>query len=113
MSQYFPLIERIDADLYNHGRDGLKTKLDKLLATEEEKERQQARRHQENAEKLQEISNKIAGRTALSTWVQALLALAALAVTIFFGILSARAAMKSDFNLKEMFTKTPALAETR
>jgi hypothetical protein len=112
MDQYFPLIEQIDRDFNNHGKDGLKTKLTQLLATEEEKERQQKLRHQENAEKLQEISNRIAGKTSLATWVQALIALAALAAMIFFGVAAAKMALKSDFDLKQMFSHTPVLAES-
>ena len=112
MDQYFPLIEQIDRDFNNHGKDGLKTKLTQLLATEEEKERQQKLRHQENAEKLQEISNKIAGKTYLSAIVQILLALAAIAVMIFFGIVSWRAAMHSEFDIQHMFSHAPDMAET-
>jgi hypothetical protein len=90
----------------------IRTFVDDHKATERERAKIQEERHKENSEKLAEIANTIAKRTALSTFVQALIALAALAVTIFFGVVTVKAALRSDFKIQHMFSHTPVLAES-
>jgi hypothetical protein len=40
MNQFSPLIDRMDADIYNHGQDGLKTRFDKFMAVQEDRHKQ-------------------------------------------------------------------------
>lgn len=43
MNQYFPLIDRMDADLYNHGKDGMKTQLTQFITTQTVREEERAK----------------------------------------------------------------------
>jgi len=45
MNQLLPLTERMDTDLYNHGKEGLKTQFDKFTAVQND-------RHKENSAKI-------------------------------------------------------------
>lgn len=90
----------------------VKTFMDKHEEHEETMEEIQRQRHQENAQHLTEISNRIANKTYLSSVVQVLIAIAALAVAVFFGVVTVRAALRSNFDPQHLFSHTPMVAET-
>lgn len=52
MNQISPLISRMDADLYNHGQEGLKTKFVKFMADDEATKRTQKEMHKANTARL-------------------------------------------------------------
>lgn len=60
-------VNRINADFYGNGKEGLMQQVVRFIgdvrATEKERDRQQALRHQENAEKLDEIGEALGNAT--------------------------------------------------
>lgn len=43
---------RVDADLYNHGKDGMKTQLSELITAQMTREQLEDRRHKQNRDRL-------------------------------------------------------------
>lgn len=84
MNRYLPLIDRVDADMYNHGKDGLKTQFDKFVsdhkATEKARELAQQDRHAENKRQLEDISLKVSRRSMWAAIIAIPIGLAGLAL---------------------------------
>lgn len=76
--------DRVNSDLYNHGTKGLLTTFNMFVtahATQEAmRERQQRERHQENAERLQDIANKMGHKSLSWTIAGVAVALAGCAI---------------------------------
>ncbi len=71
LNRLIPLIERVDADLYNHGKEGLKTRFETFMADHAATERTQEKMHTQNQARL--------------NWIIALLALLCTILLVIIG----------------------------
>ncbi len=100
MNQLSPLIDRMDADMYNHGSDGLLTKFTKYISDDEATKRTQKEMHQANIEKI----NTLAGRMG---WIIALLILLCTALGLimtFKGLAKASQLITDPFHSESAIT---------
>jgi hypothetical protein len=93
MHQFLPWQARVDGDLYNHGKDGMKTKFDKFIAAHEKEKEVLKDQHKENRGKL-----------------NILIALVALLCTIVGTILAVRGFQKTS-HLLLLNSNSPAYVE--
>ncbi len=94
MSLQEAAMDRVHNDLYNHGKDGLLTRFNVFFAKHEEREevldQQQEKRHQENSDKLESLKMKMGQKDLFWKVAAVMVAIAALAVTIFMAIAASR-----------------------
>jgi len=91
MNEYLPLIDRMDEDLYNHGKEGLKTQFQTFMTDHKATERTQKEMHKANISRQNLI-----------------IALLMLLCTILLVILTWKGPAKTSEMLK---SATPTMAE--
>jgi hypothetical protein len=111
-------IRQIKGDFYGNGREGILSRMTKFLdtfeAVEKERESHQDKRHRENAEKMDNVSQQIGKKTLWWTAAGVSIALAGVLVSILAILVMIRLAKAADVrDLLRGDRDSPVLSSTQ